>query len=401
MGSFNSTCAVSGLSLGCGDEVKVLLLNQNPYKETLVCSIHDLWVPRTFAIDGTYNDYGSFENESPEFLKNLWLKCLDLDLVEVGWGNNRCHDVPSRKGQSFQDLKDALGEGRVFISRKDCLDHELVFGRSPYLDEVRKVKDDPRVPTLQNISQLITENGFNLFGTSDGFLVDECEPGSVRVRRSSFGGSGELELDSLLSHVVSKYSAMITHGFGSYSHGAEMLIRPKPSKEYLSLGRNHEYENEKLSVSVAMIRKDVWDKLVSIGMEYNEPYSSQPVEDYFKTIRESWNRMSSRDLSFLSGRGTEIKNHIPYMVGIGTHWLMAQKETSANPISDQDLTALIGSLAELFYVERVLFQIRALWKPTYSTGPQFGDFRLHEKYFSEMASLSKKIADEDDEAQDF
>ena len=62
MGSFNTTCAVSGLPITCGDKVKYSLLAENPYEDSLVCSSHDMYYPRSHPVSAEYNDYGSIEN---------------------------------------------------------------------------------------------------------------------------------------------------------------------------------------------------------------------------------------------------------------------------------------------------------------------------------------------------
>jgi hypothetical protein len=103
MGSFSYTCTVSNLPIAAGDKVRFMLLTQNPYNER-PCSAHDVWFPRTFPITAFYDDYGSIDNLEHSAQVDLWMEGLNLDLHEVGTGDNPCHDVSTAKGMSFENL---------------------------------------------------------------------------------------------------------------------------------------------------------------------------------------------------------------------------------------------------------------------------------------------------------
>ena len=89
MGSFSMTCSISGLGIDAGTPVRALLLTENPYGEG--------WDLRTPPIRARYNDCGSIERVHPRDLPvaKLWLRGLREDLVELGAGDNQCHDVPN------------------------------------------------------------------------------------------------------------------------------------------------------------------------------------------------------------------------------------------------------------------------------------------------------------------
>lgn len=107
MGYFSATCALSGLAIPGGIPIRVLLLNMSSYGEG--------WSLRTPP--AAYNDYGGIKNIDPQDadICDLWRQALDVDLVEVGMGDNTCHDVPARKRMSFDDLCEALSEDRVRV----------------------------------------------------------------------------------------------------------------------------------------------------------------------------------------------------------------------------------------------------------------------------------------------
>lgn len=98
MGSFAYTCCITNLPIEAGDDVKYILLTENPYSDSGKCNVHDTWFPRTWPISAQYNDYGSIEGfdlNSPA----AWaiMAGFQKDLIEVGTGDNTCHDVPAKK----------------------------------------------------------------------------------------------------------------------------------------------------------------------------------------------------------------------------------------------------------------------------------------------------------------
>ena len=116
MGSFDYTCAVSGLPISAGDPVRFMLLSENHFKEN-ACEITDVWVPRNFPIKAKYNDYGSIEEYEEGILKDLMMEAFDHDLHEVEVGDNKYHDVAVYHGMAFYKFLEALWEQRVSVNR--------------------------------------------------------------------------------------------------------------------------------------------------------------------------------------------------------------------------------------------------------------------------------------------
>jgi hypothetical protein len=117
MGSFATTCAISGLPVERGDPVRILLVTQHPHAEAdnLRCHPDSSWFPRTWWLKAKYDDYGSVDIVEEGPAKQIWLDQFQLDLVEVGIGENPYHDVPALKTQSFAELLLALWERRVEV----------------------------------------------------------------------------------------------------------------------------------------------------------------------------------------------------------------------------------------------------------------------------------------------
>jgi len=389
MGSFSYTCAVSGLPIEAGDPVYYYLLTQNPYTDSRPCEQHGLWFPRTFPILANYDDYGRGEKFEPGPLKDVWKTGLEIDLVERGWGENCVHDCAVAKSMRFEELVEAIVACRVRVrqnvGRKGSreLDEQLGF--------VSKVP--PGVPTRKRVEKALRDGGFKLYEgaySTSGFMADKSGHGEVRVRFHGVGAEWNKDAEHLAraQSVLAKYATVITVGSGPYANSAEMRVLPKPgTKDFFGVRRVKE---KSLAVNHAMIRKDVWDSLLNLKVEHFGSKTTREigVDEFRKGAREcQWLFMEERErLKKLAGTtpmeellalllytpprdvpGAWVlsKDIIPFTVGLGTTFSLLMKEA---PLPETALDRL-GEFAFLHYV---LSEVRYMWRPSYSNGPQFG-----------------------------
>lgn len=387
MGSFAYTCAVSGLPIEAGDKVFYLMLTQNPYHEEgkNVCYSTDVWFPRTPPLAAHYNDYGSVENIGRGVVRKLWLKGLQLDLIEQGVGDNSAHDVPTSKAMTFDELLDALQEGRVLVDRnfapppRSSREIDALLARVDpdfalswrQCESISHIDTTPQgIPTLQRITHILTSHGHDVAQGFDqhGFFVDELMHGYVRIRCA---GNYDSKIDDsvVLSHVVSlfkdEYEAVVVAGGGSSPNSADLLVLPYPNAKgfYGYLEKRHK---DPLVVSHAMIRRDVWEALLSSEQCQKELHSllergADHIVDIFR------------------------KFSLP-CVGIGTHLDLLIQEGTTIPKS------LIKILAEFAVIETRLDQCRYQWRPSSSVGPQFGEWRAHAELFKVFQRVARTNA---------
>jgi hypothetical protein len=118
MGSFDYTCCISNLPIKSGDEIRYILLTQNPYTKPNqnTCYSTDRWFNRTFPIRAVYNDYGSIENIKDDFLVKAIVECFNRDLIETV--SNSKYDEPVKKNMSFGKMLDSIFRGNVFVTDK-------------------------------------------------------------------------------------------------------------------------------------------------------------------------------------------------------------------------------------------------------------------------------------------
>ena len=165
MGCFHFTCALSGLPIGPGDKVRFLLLQQSPYGEG--------WYLRAPPIRAEYNDYGSVEHMDPvdDPIAKLWLSGLDVDLIEKGWGENQCHDVPTRKGMTFDAMLEALGEERLRV-RATLETTEQRRAKDKRMRKFWKRKPTGKgIPTLKRIEKAIASAGTVTYTVDDSGVI--------------------------------------------------------------------------------------------------------------------------------------------------------------------------------------------------------------------------------------
>lgn len=286
MGSFSMTCSISGLCIDAGTPVRALLLTENPYGEG--------WDLRTPPIRAQYNDYGSIEKvhlrDNP--IAKLWLRGLREDLVEMGTGRNQCHDVSTRKSMTFDELLNALQEGRVFV-RQDA-QH---FWRRPHKRlflSAESIERERLTPTFQKIEQLLeadpdlqVELGGQVTGSGlfcGKFVVDEPRPRAVRVRwvRSLSGNSNKKYLvEEETAHEVAQlgkakqiaeragFVGCVIASTASRHGSVELVIFAPPRHTLFHAGpewhtgkkETPEGQDAPLRVALAMVREDVWRAL--------------------------------------------------------------------------------------------------------------------------------------------
>lgn len=438
MGSFDYTCCVSGLPITCGDEVRYFLLTKNPYTKGAENThyLHDHWFPRTFPLKGKYDDYGSVENIANGPEKDVWLDGIKLDIIEQGWGENTCHDVPTNKEMSFDELLNAVQENRVLVQRDYSTPRLSKFkikedeNLSP---EERRDRQVPiGVPSMFRITNIVEKLGINVFDGNWGkksVIIDSPEPNVVRVRcKNMYGkkhtdpsaqfvpGEAIIEQVEVLEQLrleLNEYATVISasadacgvnvNGRSVAQPDAQMLIFPKPGTYDGALSKYDNDGKEPLAVGHAMIREDVWQSMLTHNVEiYDDKYKSINVGiEYFrddikravKTIQDevaanpndSYITISYMLMDKLSFLGHIIsKEIIPFTVGLASHFkLMMDRDA----LSEE----FINTVAEFAFMHNVLWPCRYQWRLSSSAGPQFGEYGKHRDLLSGFADIADKI----------
>jgi hypothetical protein len=407
MGSFDYTCAVSGLPIHCGEKIRYMLLTENPYDDTRPCNMNDVWFPRTFPIRAEYNDYGAVEEVQDGIAKDLWMEGFQTDLVSVGTGENTVHDVPTSKDMSFDEMIDALIEGRLLVTRETGKEE-----RDKLLKRFKKATPKG-IPTMQRVRKILEKNSFTVVKhgyVEPGYLINKIRYGQIRIRWASNGpdyGKDAEKLALIQPLFDKKYVTALTAGRGL--DAAELLIFVRPGTADF---HGHPKDSQKsLHVNHMMIREDVWQQLLKIPTEdwdVNYKVQKYTLQDHKDSLYELYNQyqselskeqdperpweleMNLRDIS--DHRSSNIvsywicKSQIPFTMGLGEHWLMlCQKKLPLEQVK-----SILDDIAEFVHVWQILMPIRWYWRPSYSVGPQYGEWDKHHDFLRVLAVITRE-----------
>jgi hypothetical protein len=425
MGSFAYTCCISGLPIEAGDKVRYFLLSANPYTDSSKgCYMTDFWFPRCFPLRAEYNDYGSVEEVEEGPARDLWMRCLRIDLRKRGWGDNSCHDVPTSKHMNFDELLNAVQEWRVKV-RQNVGDEKPLsqkveenFGGRPL---------PPGIATIKRVQEAIEGGKLPFFDGNwgkNGLMVDLVTYGTVRVRWHSAGAKDDtLKKLEAVQKLLPEYATVIRAGDGAYAERGDLMVFTKPGTKDFHGGVKE--KKRSLLVQQAMIREDVWQALLSRPVEHDYGKFAE-VAQYRAWARELWDasvkveqewrgwkdRRKGRPDSlqkgyrtlagFLYMDGVDKKNRltpwvakdaIPFTVGLGTNWIKMVQRHVLTPLTKEQVSAWLDTVAEFGFIHAALMPIRYWWRPSYSCGPQFGEPRAHEVMLKSFADIAKGLAD--------
>lgn len=420
MGSFADTCCISGLPIEWGDEVRYLLLTENPYFEGgFVCYPYGRWVPRTWPIKAKYNDYGSIEDWEENAVQRSFLEGLKVDMIEVGVGDNSIHDVATSKDMSFEQMLNAVWEGRVIVDREPDRDDRNKRMRK-FLEESDKRNGNQRTdpisewkPTLQNVSEIISS-----IDIPEGcrYLVDEKDYW-VRVRwdglRGEYGKDREY-LDMASGYLEDRFAVVMTAG-SNINTDCELRCFPAPTPLEFKRAENRDMRSapdeldimqkgKPLLVQQAMIREDVWQALIKHSISgWRGTFTADNYRDGARKLIEERlavydklnkyepgseeYKLAIRMAEF--GRGDEpgtylaAKEIIPFSTGLASHFNMILKSGDA----PEDFADVVG---EFHLIYSLLHTVRYVWRPSDTCGPQFGEWGEHSKYFESLLEVSRE-----------
>ena len=143
MGSWNQSCALTGLPIIDGEKVYGLFLGiqatEEHYDNMNYCYPSYMWQPMGWMFTGEYNDYGAMEDCGGMFKETL--KCIQNSLVEQALGENKYHDIEVTKAKMVDEkyLFEADHEGRLFVKTYRRFKLKHVQFRKDVVDSLMKI----------------------------------------------------------------------------------------------------------------------------------------------------------------------------------------------------------------------------------------------------------------------
>lgn len=403
MGSFSFTCAVSGFPIERGDRVRYALLTENPYDDNLRGEQQSHWFPRTWPLRARYDDYGSVEEVEGGAVQQAWLEPFKIDLKPVGVGDNSVHDVATSKDMSFEEMLKAVWEGRIQVKRRVPL-----WAAEPEAQEAmreareRSVQRGHRdrlkrtipkgVPTLNRVTTTLTKAGFTVNGDTwgEGLLVDALDYGQVRVRAAHGDEASLANAQALLS----RYASVIRAGTGSYANSAELFVCVKPGTE----GYHGQLRGKRKGLRVAqmMIREDVWQAICSSRVESGTgwtPDNTLQVGHFREAAKLAWATVTDKNGSPFAGlarqghMGWFLDDRIPFAWGLGSSFKWVARKFRRGEMTEAEVQPFLDSAAEYAFIGWYLGWVRHQWRPSYSNGPQFGEWGMHRSFLMQLLDV--------------
>ena len=413
MGSFAYTCCVSGLPIEAGDAVRYLLLTQNPYQDEHVCYSHGFWYPRTVPLKAVYNDYGSVEDVEEGPSRDVWMEAFHKDLVEKGVGDNQVHDVAIMKDSTFDQLLEAVWERRVYVTRMRAGAPRDSKGKKISPEEIEdwEERQPAYVPTIRRVKAALS----SIEGVE--YLVDKDNaPDYIRVR---VGGYGEKPVGhyAKAQSVLADYATVLVAGGGNYSDAMEVRVFMAPGKDAQGHDRHLHLPNNTdgtWPVVQAMIREDVWQALLTRKLrEWSKKVHT--IESYRKDIaafiKDAEDRKAKKaeleaklkddhkngellseffKISFphddrpdkYPGAWVLQKDPVPFTMGPAAHYALLRD-------SDRLTKEFLESAAEFAFVQAALMELRFVWQPGHSVGPQCGEWETHKWWATQIARICR------------
>lgn len=445
MGSFNLTCGISGLPILAGMPVRWIPLAANTR------GIHEgspvysscWWSPRGFPVRGRYNDYGGLEKYNEEDVSiKTFKKVMQRDLVELGTGDNHYHDVPVRKDATFEQIQNALYEGRLTFTRGS-------YGRLGVVDGDAKHEASQLskgVPTLRAIEKLVADINRTHLGGKGEFLFDAQEYGWIRVRHVQLYTDGAYQvvrsrLQRLADVIQSSetYAAVLTadpHGSVGDENSVQILPRPRKDLRVLwdqkTEETKKEADNERIywhqtstddekpyPVHALFIPDSVWTRLLKtpqVATEWSTIYTRpRTLDEYVERVVKYWNfriaydqqedellrkyiyRMGAENDYFEGNdmvacptrRLSAFARYSEGRLGIGVAEHFDAAFEMRDKLTHSQLTAFFGEVAGFLYVADHLEAARHVWKPSTGYGSQLAEYPAHLKLLKVYQEAAK------------
>lgn len=136
-----------------------------------------------------------------------------------------------------------------------------------------------------------------------------------------------------------------------------------------------------LALGMAMIREDVWQSLCKISIPFDLSIGNliTQAKHAWSSTLDDWIMMGG------SGRHSSAfsRDDLPNVLGLASSFRLV-RDIAETDAEDRFVT----DAAEFIYLSVVMDGARLLWRPSYSAGPQFGEWRLHATVLDAFAAIA-------------
>lgn len=302
------------------------------------CDYSSKYLPRTFPVQGTYNDYGRLDDVKDDVFKRLWVQGLHTDMFELSVGENHWHDIAVTRDMDFDQLWEATWEERLLVPGHWC-----------YGEEKRHVKE---APTASKPEDLPRTSGIRNVRVQVAMIREDVWQSVLVSPFKSWSGDFPTTLDSLKSLLC------------DYWVECRKVLESAISLDTLTTVHDR---------SEAMLNGDDLYSIRSL------------IQGASSMTLRRWDHHLSRCIRDECG------------LGLGSHWLMALE----GAVQLNELPGFLSGVAEMVWFDLVNgYRGRGnLWKPSYAGGqdrPWKNWLRYHQDMAGILTGIINKATEEGD-----
>lgn len=425
MGSFDYTCTISNLPIGCGTKVRYLFLAS--YKNTgHVVYSNDSFEPIIAPIKGEYNDYGSIESyDSNDVMIKVLSEFMKHHVVEAPVGNNEYHDVRVDRDMPFDKWLEATWEGRVSIRKNPFEDKEYDFYR--YHTSQDGVPGKYGAPNRRRLEAQLLKMGEKMFKNygDGGLIVDDPFFGCSRIRIGESGDHKE-RIQDLKTKLSEEYNIIMIPGTNHWN--IDILLFPYPNEQNnpnrdasVNFDIAETFSDKNIPICQGMVREDVYQYLLTMGIE-SYYYKDTSLKFFYNSAKKLWDaqkqtRSKSAELkakvpateeeaadikselmvlkyeekiSSLTDENNPVANFLEISSGSYSWFRKAWKYALDMDLTKEEQVSFHKQMAEICRVCFAIGSIRYAWQRGHSVGEQVDDCKNHVPYYKFLMEVAHK-----------
>lgn len=304
MGSFNTSCALTGLPIAGGDKVKLFFVQQQA-KDMAGCSCYstDFAKPITYPLDATYDDYNRYEVDDDQEAAQLLMSYIKNYGIKLEQGENQYHDiaVDPKNFDYVNDLFDPIHEGRLRVGgilRDEVPVFHVAIHQDAW-DQIMGMKMQQWNGAV-NLTD-IYESIFEKYSDSKAKIDDKSDmlEGVLDNMEEELKGKGTEE-DEILTKIKDMKRMLLTGmGEGIFKEGYNGVVQkshPEPeynSKEDMRLIEKHIMDHAQMQLLSIVLNEInfMWHNIMTSGQDVeheNQRQFHERMIDAIDGVAEKW-----------------------------------------------------------------------------------------------------------------
>lgn len=378
MGSFDVTCAVSGLPARGAVRYFLMVETDRERRGDLPINLNALWSPLTIPMVARYDDSASVSAMEPPLLCRAWRDQLRACLVPEPRGAEARHEPEVSRRATLDAMIQACRVGRLRVSPlEDCgrflesnhaiekINAECGVDREAWRAEPRSLIPE-NVPTWRRVERVLRSAGVKgVRAYPDGFARVIVTADYRKGRHAAVASAVEAAGFAACEHKTKTFGDVATL-VTPIDYRAAVADRTERLRKPDTIGRRRP-----LAVSQTFVREDVWQSLL-------DARSSTPLDLHMERARGSVECLEER----------------PFVSSPADTLYHARKIAAKHENLRGELEGVTRSCGELLKVRETLAEMKSAWMPSRYSGQRFA-WQMHAEMLTAWSAIAQREADEE------